>query len=378
MSKRSFTDEIVDDVWLHIVHFLTIDEFARFRQTCNKLNQLTNPRLPAINKYWKNKSNVLFCGTFIDTCFKTSDWCSLYFDLKHFAEYHQLRENEPLADKSKAILDACYSDSLLVFQMLTFKLIKNNCKKIKKYDINCVCCVGNHVTLGDCCKRQKHPYCSRTPINIALNLKSFKILQFMIDNINELKIDVHQRDFDDNTLLLQIFKHLKSDWNSNPIVLIQAIDVLIDKILNDCDKNKALNTLLLKANITNETPFIHAAKHGRNDILLKIYHRLIRNNNIDHDLIKLAINFQVSYLGKTAYIFACENGDEETIKTLINKYKVDVSIRDSKGNRGSWYLPQHKNVNNCNNTHTNSITNHDQQSSGWLQLFRHSISDKFF
>ena len=88
--------------------------------------------------------------------------------------------------------------------------------------------------------------------------------------------------------------------------------------------------------------------------------------------IQRAVNYRVSYLGKTAYIFACENGDENTIKTLINKYKVDVSIRDSKGYRGSWYLPQHKNL----NTYMTDNSDHDQ--SGWLQMFRDSIRNKFF
>ena len=53
----SVINKIIDDVWIKIFWFLNCNDFQSIREICNHFNNITNPQLTIINKYWKYSWN---------------------------------------------------------------------------------------------------------------------------------------------------------------------------------------------------------------------------------------------------------------------------------------------------------------------------------
>lgn len=80
---------------------------------------------------------------------------------------------------------------------------------------------------------------------------------------------------------------------------------------------------------------------GSVNVVLFIYDYLTTDDYNNKKISIQDVNEEIFNLtGKTNYILACKSGNIEFIKTIINKYSGDMTIRDTKGNRlgSSFYL----------------------------------------
>ena len=135
------------------------------------------------------------------------------------------------------------------------------------------------------------------------------------------------------------------EWGNIDIVklLLENTTCNLLHVADDNKKNKNYKTNNKNA-LTVAIDSVYMDDKDTNEMVAFIIDYLQNDNNnnkIDNNQIDQFINIIDPISGENVYIKACQMNKCQTIKTLVNKYKVDITVQDSSGYYGSEYIDNH-------------------------------------